>query len=97
MTQKFLTLILLLVAVFASALFTWLNPGRVELDLGFMAVSAPIAVAIVAAFAGGWLFGVLCSMPWVARIARDRRRLARSAERTERPAGTSLTIRDGSS
>ena len=81
MTRRFFIFMLVLLAVAASALFTWFNPDRVVLELGFARITPPISLAFVATFAAGWLFGLLCSSLWVARIARERRRLAREAAR----------------
>ncbi len=73
--KRILLGILLLVALAVSALFTWLNPGEVELDLGFTGLTTPLGVAFVAAIAIGWLIGILSAALWVARVTADRRRL----------------------
>jgi uncharacterized integral membrane protein len=67
--------VVLLAALAASALFTWLNPGEIALDFGVQLVTWPLGLAFVAAVAAGWLFGILSAALWVARVSADRRRL----------------------
>jgi len=75
-----LLVILLFVAIFV---FTALNTGQVELDLGFFKRSYPISIAVVATFVLGMLFGMLCMTAFVFRIVGERRHLRRSLRVSE--------------
>lgn len=91
MVKRTLFAVLIVAALAVSALFTWLNPGEVELDLGYTAVTTPLGVAFVAAIAIGWLIGILSASLWVARVTADRRRLR--AQLRDASAG-GLAVRD---
>lgn len=58
--------------------FTAGNPGEVELKLLHWEKSVPVSLAFTVAFAGGWLFGVICMGLYAFRIYNDRRNLRRS-------------------
>lgn len=75
MIRKALIVVLAVLLVMAAALFAFLNPGEYPLDLGFAVVSTPMSFALLAAFTGGWLFGLGCGALWVLRLLRQRRRL----------------------
>ena len=78
------TLVLVFAAVLLmAALFVWLNPGRVEVDLAFLVWELPKSVAFLLFFAAGVLFGVLCSSAALLRLAQQRRRLRRSVRHAE--------------
>lgn len=81
MFKRILTAIILVAALAASALFTYLNPGEVALDLGFAAVSSPLGLAFVLALAVGWVLGIVSALAWIGRLAADRRRLKAEVRR----------------
>lgn len=93
MTRRIFTVAVLLIVVAFAVIFTFLNPGRVALDLGFAAFEAPVSLAFVAAFALGWLFGLASAAAW----AYKRRRIRKRREREERVAAEarSMTVADG--
>ena len=73
-------LLFLLIVAFAAvaATFAYLNPGTLDLDLGFIAlkeISKSLAFAI--SFALGWLFGLACAAGAVMKHFAQRRRLRR--------------------
>ena len=73
-------LLFLLIAAFAAvaATFAYLNPGTLDLDLGFAAmedISKPLAFAV--SFALGWLFGLACAASAMVKYFAQRRRLQR--------------------
>ena len=73
-------LLVLLIAAFAAvaATFAYLNPGNLDLDLGFVAIeeiSKPLAFAV--SFARGWLFGLACAASAVMKYFAQRQRLQR--------------------
>jgi uncharacterized integral membrane protein len=70
------TLVFLL--VFASMLvFARLNPESLQLDLAFATYEVSIPVVVIVTFVTGWLFGLLCTVMFVARLENERRRLRR--------------------
>lgn len=92
MFKRILVAVILVAALGFAALFTWLNPGELSLDLGFTDLSAPVGLLLVAVLAIGWLIGLLSASIWVARISADRRRL-RSELRSAATA-SGLAVRD---
>ena len=88
MTRRIFSAFILILAVAVAVVFTWLNPGRIELDLGFQAFDVPVSVAFVATFALGWLFGLLSAGAWMYRRRRARKR----REKAERTAAEDLSL-----
>ena len=82
MTRRILSAFLFILAVAVAVLFTWLIPGRIEIDLGFQAFDVPVSVAFVATFALGWVFGLLSAGAWMFKRRRARKR----REKAERAA-----------
>ena len=78
-------LIGLLVALFAAVaiIFAWLNPGVVSLDLAFASFDIPIATAVIAGLAVGWLFGLSCVGTYLLTVMRERRRLKKALKLAE--------------
>jgi uncharacterized integral membrane protein len=72
------------VALSVAALFTWLNPGSMAIDLAFTEVTVPVAVAFVATLALGWLLGWLSTLGHVLGLIREQRRLRAAARLAER-------------
>ena len=88
---------LVLVVVAAAALFTFNNPGRIDVDLGFVLLEGvPASVAFAVAFGAGWLFGVLSAALALLRMSAERRRLRRELRVTEAQAANlrSLPVPD---
>ncbi len=52
---------LVLGTLLIAVTFAWLNPGQIDLDLGFMQARVSTSVAFAITFALGWLFGLLSS------------------------------------
>jgi uncharacterized integral membrane protein len=71
-----------LLAVIA-AIFAALNPGRITLDLAFVAVETERYVALIVALAIGWLIGLLCAVAGIRRQAAEHRRLQRALRLAE--------------
>ena len=76
------TLVFLLVFVL-MLVFARLNPGTVRLDLAFDSFEPSIPVAIIVTFIGGWLFGLVCTLLFAARVVNERRRLRRELRSRE--------------
>ena len=49
--------------VLLAAAFAWLNPQSITLDLGFGVVETPVAYAVIACLAVGWILGFITSLP----------------------------------
>jgi uncharacterized membrane protein YciS (DUF1049 family) len=76
--------VLLLILVLGTALaFAALNPGSINLDLGFFETTIQKSLALTVAFAAGWLFGLLCLAIVLARLMLDRRRLRKALRLAE--------------
>lgn len=76
------TFLFLLLAL-AGAGFVRLNGARTLVELYVAAVPATVGQALVAAFLAGWALGVAGALLWVARLARERRALARALRLAE--------------
>jgi uncharacterized integral membrane protein len=82
--RRLVLLLLAAVALVVAAVFTWLNPGSLTLDLAFAEVHAPIALAFVTALALGWLLGWLSTLGYSWGLLREQRRLRQAARLAER-------------
>lgn len=96
MLRSLLFALLLLVSVALAAVFAALNPGSMTLDFAFGAVELQKSVALMAALAVGWLFGLLCAAVSMLRLLGQRRSLRRSLHLAEQEvqALRSLPVRD---
>jgi lipopolysaccharide assembly protein A len=94
---KKIGVILVFLLVFAIMLvFAKLNPGSVDINLAFTAVEASIPLTVIVVFVGGWLFGLLCTVMFVARLVNERRQLRKALRNTESEVSSlrSLPIND---
>ncbi len=83
MFKRIAVLVLFLIILMVMLVFTRLNPGLVEIDLAFGAVESSIPLAFTVTFVMGWLFGLLCTAIFVARIVNERRQLRKQLRNTE--------------
>lgn len=83
MLRKIATILLVIALLAAVIVFTWLNTGRVELDLAFTTVETQVAVAFTLTFALGWLFGLFSAGLFVLKSVAERRRLRKSLAAVE--------------
>lgn len=65
-------------AAFLALLVTAMNSGRVEVELAFVRVGAPLGLALVFAFTVGMLAGLAWRGYWVGELLTERGRLRRS-------------------
>ena len=68
---------LLVIALFALVVvvFSWRNPGTIELDLAFGTYEFSKPIAFVVTLAIGWLWGLLTALVYIFRLMGERRRL----------------------
>jgi uncharacterized integral membrane protein len=92
MIKRIFTAVLFIVALGVAVLFTAMNPGEIELDLGYTVLNVPLGLAFILAIALGWLLGILSAVPRLARLANERRRLRGELRKT--PGSTELTVPD---
>ena len=70
--------------VLLAAIFAFINPARVPLDLGFVRIDdVPVPLALAIALAVGWGLGVLSAATAVIRVSGERRRLSRELQLAE--------------
>jgi len=74
---------LLFVVLALAVVFAALNPGPIEIDLGFFETEVQKSLALTLAFAAGWLFGLLCLLLVIARMIVERRRLRKALRLAE--------------
>jgi len=83
LVRTILLVLAVLAALFVAAAFAWLNPDSMVLDLGVGSYDVPIAYALIISLVIGWLLGLVTCAGWMMRMARERRRLAKSVRRAE--------------
>ncbi len=71
-----------LVALFVSAM----NVERVEVELAFLRIATPLGLALVVAFVGGLVAGLIWRVYWVAELLNERGRLRRALRLAEQRA-----------
>ena len=98
MIRTIIFLILVIVVFLVAAVFAYLNPGTVQLDLAFANVEPEKSLAFVLTLALGWLFGALSATVLVLKLMRERRKLRKQARLAEAEADNlrSMPLRDGS-
>lgn len=96
MIRSLLASILVLVFIGLAAVFSALNPGRITLDFAFVATEVEKSLAIVAAVAIGWAFGIACAMFGILRLLAQRRSMRRALRLAEQEvqALRSLPVQD---
>jgi uncharacterized membrane protein YciS (DUF1049 family) len=84
MLRNVLTVLLVILAALAAAVFATQNPGTVTLDLALVRLEdVRIAIAFAVCFGLGWLFGVLTVGTTLLRLVRQRRKLRKNLETAE--------------
>jgi len=83
MVKKTAVIILFLVILMIMLVFTRLNPGLVEIDLAFGTVESSVPLAFTVTFVMGWLFGLLCTAIFAARLVSERRNLRKQLRNSE--------------
>jgi lipopolysaccharide assembly protein A len=96
MIRSLLVSLLVLVFIGIAAVFSALNPGRLSLDFAFFAAEMEKSVAIVAAIAIGWAFGIACALFGILRLLSQRRSMRRALRLAEQEvqALRSLPVQD---
>jgi uncharacterized integral membrane protein len=76
--------IVLLSFVLLAAVFAYSNPEPIDVDVGFIKLEQiSMSIAFVAAFALGWIFGLVSAGLALLRAAGDRRRLRKELKYAE--------------
>jgi uncharacterized integral membrane protein len=83
MLKRIAILLLFLIVLLVMLVFTRLNPGMVEIDLAFGSIESSIPLAFTVTFVFGWLFGLLCTSIFAARLINERRQLRKSLRMSE--------------
>lgn len=91
MFKRVLTAVLFIAALAVAVLFTAMNPGEVDLELGFALWRVPLGLAFILAIALGWVFGLLSMLPRVLRLTNQKRRLRNEVRKGS---GSGITVTD---
>ncbi len=83
MLKRIAVIVLFLVILMIMLVFTRLNPGLVEIDLAFNTVESSIPLAFTVTFVMGWLFGLLSTAIFAARLVNERRLLKKQLRNSE--------------
>ncbi len=96
MIRSLLVSILVLFFIGLASVFAALNPGRVTLDFAFLATEVEKSLAVIAAVAVGWAFGITCALFGILRLMAQRRTLRRALRLAEQEvqALRSLPVQD---
>jgi putative membrane protein len=80
---RYLVFGVLLVVFLIALVFASVNTDPVTLDLAFTEIETTLSLAMLAFFAVGWLFGVLCVSFYLLRLMAERRQLRKSLQLAE--------------
>ncbi len=83
MLKRIAVIVLFVVILVIMLVFTRLNPGLVEIDLAFGTVESSVPLAFTVTFVMGWLFGLLSTAIFAARLVNERRQLRKQLLNTE--------------
>ncbi len=83
MLKRTAVVVLFLTILMVMLVFTRLNPGLVEIDLAFGTVELSVPLAFTVTFVMGWLFGLLCTAIFAARLVNERRQLRKQLRNSE--------------
>ncbi len=75
MVRTLLSLLLVVVFALLVVIFSWRNPGTLEIDLAFGNYEVSKSIAFVVTLAIGWVWGLLTALVFIVRLMGDRRRL----------------------
>jgi len=81
--RGFFWLLLLFFCLAMAVAFAAMNPGSIDLDLGFAAFHLQKSLAFTLAFVAGFAFGLLCLSVILLRASLERRRLAKALRLAE--------------
>ena len=60
MLKRIALIVVILLVATVVFVFTSLNTGEMDVDLGFGTITQPVPWVLTATFVLGWLFGILC-------------------------------------
>lgn len=75
MVRTLLFALVIIVLVLLVVLFSWRNPGSMEVDLIFRSFEVSKALAFAATIAIGWSWGLLSALAYIVKLLNERRRL----------------------
>jgi uncharacterized membrane protein YciS (DUF1049 family) len=77
-------LIVLLIVIFGvMVVFSYLNPGEVEVNLAFVSITTSISIAFTVTLIVGWVLGVLSMALYALKLVNERRVLRRALRVSE--------------
>ncbi|MFQ6004312.1 MAG: lipopolysaccharide assembly protein LapA domain-containing protein [Woeseia sp.] len=83
MVKRIAVLVLFVVILVVMFVFSRLNPGPIEIDLAFGVIRSSIPLAFTVTFILGWLFGLMCTAIFAARLVNERRQLRKALRLSE--------------
>lgn len=81
--SRFLFLLSIAFATLLTLVIVAMNAARVEIELAFLRLTAPLGLALVVAFVGGLVAGLFWRVYWVAELLSERGRLRRALRLAE--------------
>jgi len=93
MSRVFFLSLVVVLAV-AALLVSAMNPVRVDVELAFIRITAPLGLVLVVALAAGLLVGLASRAYWIAELLQERGRLRRALRLAESKARSSMTDDD---
>lgn len=83
MVRSLVSLLAVLLLFLVVIIFSWQNPGDIEVDLAFAVFTISKALAFAIAIGIGWLWGVLSILVYVVKLLNERRRLRKQVRLAE--------------
>lgn len=80
---RYLMFGILLVVFLTALVFASVNTDPVTLDLAFTEVDTTTSLAMLAFFAAGWFFGLVCIALYLLKMLAERRQLRKSLRLAE--------------
>lgn len=92
--SRVLFLSLVVVLALAAILVSAMNPVRVDVELAFIRITAPLGLVLVVALAAGMLAGLASRAYWIAQLLQERGRLRRALRLAESKARSGMANGD---
>ena len=92
--SRVLFLSLVVVLALAAILVSAMNPVRVDVELAFIRITAPLGLVLVVALAAGLLAGLASRAYWIAELLQERGRLRRALRLAESKARSGMANGD---
>lgn len=92
--SRVLFLSLIVAVALVALLVSAMNPVRVDVELAFIRITAPLGLVLVVSLAVGLLVGLASRAYWIAELLQERGRLRRALRLAESKARSGMANGD---